>query len=165
MGCAPSFSAHVRWGERGAPVYLLRRGFLTGSKIRWSRAVASHISRKTSEMPRISCTRHWTRQRVRLSLGKGAWDSRNPRNFSGNRGCGAPLVSLQVDFPILSCGTDDLNLAVDPARAVDGLRPIVLGPSTLGRTWGTRLSPPTRLQVDFPNLGRAIVCLISQADR
>jgi hypothetical protein len=30
--------------------------------------VVSHISRKTSEMPRISCTQHRTRLRVRLSL-------------------------------------------------------------------------------------------------
>ncbi|HET6219580.1 MAG TPA: hypothetical protein VFE27_21325, partial [Acidobacteriaceae bacterium] len=37
-----------------------------------SRVAVSHISRKTSEMPRISCTRRWTRQRVRLSSRKGA---------------------------------------------------------------------------------------------
>jgi hypothetical protein len=34
--------------------------------------VESHISRKTSEIPRISCTLHWTGQRVRLTLKKGA---------------------------------------------------------------------------------------------
>ncbi len=35
-------------------------------------AVESHISRKTSEIPRISCTQHRTRPLVRLSLRKGA---------------------------------------------------------------------------------------------
>jgi hypothetical protein len=30
-----------------------------------SRSVESHISRNTSEMPRISCTQTWTRPRVR----------------------------------------------------------------------------------------------------
>jgi hypothetical protein len=36
------------------------------------RAAVSHISRKTSEMPRISCTLRQRRPRVRLSLRKGA---------------------------------------------------------------------------------------------
>src|SRR6204780_2504629 len=52
--------------------------------------VVSHMSRKTSEMPRISCTQLWTGPRVRLSLRKGAGSSGNPRHHTGNRGCGAP---------------------------------------------------------------------------
>jgi hypothetical protein len=36
------------------------------------RPAVSHISRKTSEMPRIPCTQLWTGPRVRLSLRKGA---------------------------------------------------------------------------------------------
>ena len=44
-------SAHVRLGERRAP----ERSGLSGSEL-GARAVESHISRKTSEMPRISCT-------------------------------------------------------------------------------------------------------------
>jgi hypothetical protein len=36
------------------------------------RFVVSHISRKTSEIPRISCTQLRTTLRVRLSLRKGA---------------------------------------------------------------------------------------------
>jgi len=54
------------------------------------RPVVSHISQKTGEMPRISCTQLWTGSRVRLSLRKGAGSSGNPRNYTGNRGCGAP---------------------------------------------------------------------------
>jgi hypothetical protein len=47
----PSFSAHVRWGERGAPLRICETaGGLRG------RPAVSHISRKTSEMPGISCT-------------------------------------------------------------------------------------------------------------
>jgi hypothetical protein len=67
-----------RWCEHGAP----RRSFLSGGfvcpdgivSLRGSRvrAVVSHISRKTSEMPRISCAQLWTGPRVRLSLRKGA---------------------------------------------------------------------------------------------
>jgi hypothetical protein len=41
-------------------------------------------------MPRISCTQTSTGPRVRLSLGKGAGGSGNPRNYTGNRGCEAP---------------------------------------------------------------------------
>jgi hypothetical protein len=37
-----------------------------------ARAVESHISRKTSEMPRISCTQFWKEPRVRLSLRRAA---------------------------------------------------------------------------------------------
>src|ERR1700730_15983832 len=58
-------------------------------------AVVSHISRKTSEIPRISCTQPWTRPRVRLSLRKGAWSAWNPLSFTGNRGYRAPRVSGQ----------------------------------------------------------------------
>jgi hypothetical protein len=54
------------------------------------RPAVSHISRKTSEMPRISCTQLWTGPRVRLSLKRAAGSSGNPRNSTGNRGCGAP---------------------------------------------------------------------------
>ena len=54
------------------------------------RPAVSHFSRKTSEMPRISCTQLWTGPRVRLSLRKGAGSSGNSRNFTGNRGCGPP---------------------------------------------------------------------------
>ncbi len=39
---------------------------------------------------------------------------------------------IRCRFPILSRGTDDLNLSVDPARAVDGLRPFVLAHVRLG---------------------------------
>ena len=47
-GFAPSFSAHVRLGERGAPVPV-PWAFFEGQ--RWQvGAVVSHISRKTSEM-------------------------------------------------------------------------------------------------------------------
>ena len=62
----PSFSAHVRPGRNvGHPSCSLRVRILTG-EVPVS-AVVSHISRKTSEMPRISCTQRWTRSRVRLS--------------------------------------------------------------------------------------------------
>jgi hypothetical protein len=52
-GFAPSFSAHVRWGERGAPVLFLSRLFLTVVTVELAFA-ESHISRKTSEIP--GCT-------------------------------------------------------------------------------------------------------------
>jgi hypothetical protein len=64
--------------------------------------VVSHISQKTSEIPRVSCTMHRTRQRVRLSLRKGAWSSRNQLNFSGNRGYGAPRTSWRGQASVLS---------------------------------------------------------------
>jgi hypothetical protein len=41
-------------------------------RTRASSAVVSHISRKTSEMPRISCMLHRTRPRMRIPLRKGA---------------------------------------------------------------------------------------------
>jgi hypothetical protein len=49
-------------GRAGALIFRL---ILGGERLR---IAVSHISRKTSEMPRISCTRHWTMQRVRLSF-------------------------------------------------------------------------------------------------
>ena len=45
VGLRPSFSAHVRWCEHGAPV----RSCRTATGLR-ARAAVSHISRKTSEM-------------------------------------------------------------------------------------------------------------------
>ena len=84
-GLRPSFSAHVRWCERGAPLQSCEiRRRLEG------KTCGTHISRKTSEMPRISCTQLWREPRVRLSLRKGAGSAGNPRNYTGNRGCGAP---------------------------------------------------------------------------
>jgi hypothetical protein len=83
-GLRPSFSAHVRWCE-GHPCGSVGAG--TGLR---ERSAVSHISRKTSEMPRISCTQLWKGPRVRLSLRRGAGSSGNPRNYTGNRGCGAP---------------------------------------------------------------------------
>jgi hypothetical protein len=50
-GFAPSYSAHVRWGERGAPVLLLET--VIGPNSCTGRAVESHISRKTSEIPEL----------------------------------------------------------------------------------------------------------------
>ena len=54
VGLRPSSSTQVRFGEPGAPVrvppHLLNEVFLAGSKVRRSKAVVSHISRKTSEM-------------------------------------------------------------------------------------------------------------------
>ena len=61
---------------------------LTYGVIRQSRV--PHISRRTSEIPRISCTLRQTGRRVRFSVRKGAWSSRNPRTSTGNWGCGAP---------------------------------------------------------------------------
>src|SRR5271155_6144551 len=52
-------------------------------------SLVSHISPKTSEIPRISCKRMEQDPRVRLSLRKGAWRSGSPRNLTGNRGYGA----------------------------------------------------------------------------
>jgi hypothetical protein len=54
QGFAPSFSAHVRFGEHGAPVQL-PVGWFWGHGS-GSNAVVSHISRKTSE---IWGTRLW----------------------------------------------------------------------------------------------------------
>jgi hypothetical protein len=58
------------------------------------RPAVSHISRKTSEMPRISCTQLWTGPRVRLSLRRGAGSSGNPRNSTGNRDVGHPVIRV-----------------------------------------------------------------------
>src|SRR5277367_6809629 len=66
----PSFSAHVRWCEHGAPrrsscglFFKSRTEILVGDlSVRSSlegKPAVSHISRKTSEMPRISCTQLW----------------------------------------------------------------------------------------------------------
>ena len=76
----------------GAPVLLLRRpdAFVANFTPKTFRSVVSHISRKTSEMPRISCTQRWTRPRVRLSLKERRMEFAKPRNFTGNRGCGHP---------------------------------------------------------------------------
>ena len=66
----PDRKSGARFGERGAPVQVpVSLFWVEGSGLR---AVVSHISRKTSEMRRISCTLPWTRPRVRLSLRKGA---------------------------------------------------------------------------------------------
>jgi hypothetical protein len=53
-------------GYHRSRLNVFRAGNLEG------RPVTSHISRKTSEMPRISCTQPWIRPRMRLSLRKGA---------------------------------------------------------------------------------------------
>jgi hypothetical protein len=51
VGLRPSFSSHVRLGERGAPVDSLGRGYkLQRSLGKKSRFAVSHISRKTSEI-------------------------------------------------------------------------------------------------------------------
>jgi len=66
----PDRKSGVRLGERGAPVqFPVSLFWVEGSGLR---TVVSHISRKTSEMPRISCTQPQTEPRVRLSLRKGA---------------------------------------------------------------------------------------------
>jgi hypothetical protein len=70
------------------------------------RPAVSHISRKTSEMPRISCTQLWTGPRVRLSLRKGACSSGNPRSSTGNRRCGAPGDGGGIE-PKSATGQDD----------------------------------------------------------
>ena len=43
--------------------------------------MASHISRNTSEMPRISCMEHWTRLRVRLSFEERRMKFAEPTEF------------------------------------------------------------------------------------
>ena len=92
MGLRPSYSAHVRWCERGAPLWSCGdRAGLRG------RPAVSHISRKTSEMPRISCTQIWKEPRVRLSLRKGAGSAGNPRNYTGNRGVGHPAIGAGME--------------------------------------------------------------------
>jgi hypothetical protein len=103
-GCPISRSFFARYGiplpyPGNLGVFFFREG-------ERSRLVESHISRKTSEMPRISCTRPWTRLRVRLSLRKGALSVQNPRDFTGNRGCGAPRV----------CGQDRSKLGNEVLR-------------------------------------------------
>jgi hypothetical protein len=61
VGLRPSFSAHVRWCEHGAPLCICCPA--TGLR---GRPAVSHISRKTSEMPRISCTQLWKEPRAAL---------------------------------------------------------------------------------------------------
>jgi len=68
-----AYPQHRRWG-----IISVLYGWLLGLRsisdvpnYRLS-IVVSHLSRKTSEMPRISCARPWTWQRVRLYLRKGA---------------------------------------------------------------------------------------------
>jgi hypothetical protein len=62
-----TYSAHVRWCKRRAPVQSCRE-----RNCLWARPAVSHISRKTSETPRISCTQLWKGPRVRLSLRRAA---------------------------------------------------------------------------------------------
>jgi hypothetical protein len=50
----------------------------------------ANISRKTSEMPRISCVGSSGQSRVCAFLKERRRKSGNPRNYTGNRGCGAP---------------------------------------------------------------------------
>jgi hypothetical protein len=119
------------WSSRNPRNFTGNRG--RGGTLRWFplgfrlvgilgvRSVVSHISRKTSEIPRISCTLPWTRLRVRLSLRKGAWSLRNPPSLTGNRGYGAPGLSCLIG--------EKLSF---------GLRPVFFGPRTPWRTWGTR---------------------------
>ena len=79
-----------------------------------SSAVVSHISRKTSEIPRISCTWHSTRPRVRLSLRKGAYswpnpltsqeigDRGTPRFVEGRKiGATSPIQQLVPFYPVM----------------------------------------------------------------
>ena len=85
-------SAHVSGPARGARPVIAAPRCVCGefSPQQTFRSVVSHISRKTSEMPRISCTQRWTRPRVRLSLKERRMEFAKPRNFTGNRGCGHP---------------------------------------------------------------------------
>jgi hypothetical protein len=83
-GFAPSFSAHVRSGERGAPVQFPVCWFwVEGLGLK---AVVSHISRKTSEIPGFPVRGSKQRPRVRLSLRKAAWNLPTPSNLTGNPG-------------------------------------------------------------------------------
>ena len=54
----------------------------------------SHISRKRSEMPRISCTRRWQGLGVRLSIRKGAWYMRISTSPGGRKSRTATLLLL-----------------------------------------------------------------------
>src|SRR5271168_4014795 len=114
-GYGPERRALVGFAHRFRPTYA---GANMGHPCRSVRAAAglrgrfviSHISRKTSEMPRISCTQLWIGPRVRLSLRKGAGSSGNPRNYTGNRGCGAPGC----------CGGDRMGPALPEDRFLWG---------------------------------------------
>jgi hypothetical protein len=99
----------------------------------------SHISRKTSEMPRISCSRRWTRPRGRPSLGEGRMKFADPLCCTGNRGCGAPIVRGGTPWAASSKGID--QWVRKGAKTFEGLRPVFFGPGTLWRTWGTRPYP------------------------
>jgi len=73
-----------RWCERRAPVKICH----PAEGLR-GRPLVSHISRKTSGMPLISCTQLWIGQRVRPFIKERRRKSENKRNSTG-RGCGAP---------------------------------------------------------------------------
>jgi hypothetical protein len=62
------------------------------SRVKRKSAVESHISRKTSEMPGFPVRGTRQRPRVRLSSRKAAWSSSTPTNFTGNPGCGPPVL-------------------------------------------------------------------------
>jgi hypothetical protein len=120
LGFALSFSSHVRWGERGAPLWI--GGTRIGLR---GRPAVSHISRKTSEVPRISCTQLWKEPLVRLSSRKGAGSAGNPRNYTGNRGCGAPGFCggdrEKVSFGSLASLPAELPAHSDPSFPGRGL--------------------------------------------
>jgi hypothetical protein len=86
--------------------------------------VVSHISRKTSEMPRISCTQLWTGPRVRLSLRRDAGSSGSPRNFTGNRRCGAPGI-LCGDCLLGGGASDYLDEVVQAEMAGEGFLDLI----------------------------------------
>jgi len=80
--------------------------------------VVSHISRRTSEMPRISCTLHWTNPRCAPFFKERRMKFIEALSVTGNRGYGAPGFVVGADF-----------------KSDCGAAPFVFGPCPLRRTW------------------------------
>jgi hypothetical protein len=160
------FGPRMLW-RTGAPC-----GVVAPGKSLRGRPAVSHISRKTSEMPRISCTQLLKGQGVRLSLRRAAGSSGNPRNYTGNRGCGAPghcggdsaqirihylpsigggdSAQIRIHYLPSIGGGDSTKGAVFPLRHSD--RRALTGSSEAARAAGTRVANrPLRRRTQMAN--------------
>jgi hypothetical protein len=80
---------------------------------------------KRARYPEFPARGPWTRLRVR-----------NPPDCTGNRGYGTPDLVLTIQKASQSSSARLLARRKD--RALMGLRPLLFGPCTLWRTWGSR---------------------------